>query len=68
MVLWELILLCFISPVSPVPGLSVFSFGIFKTVSEMCAFFTTGSMWDCVMIISLLKVNKIYNREVKYTL
>lgn len=42
MVLWELILLCFLSPVSPDDtGLNIFSFGIFKTVSEMCAFFTT---------------------------
>lgn len=67
-ILWELIHLCFISIVSPVIGLSIFSFGIFKTFSMICVSFSLhGSTWDCVIII-LLKVNKIYNREVKYTL
>lgn len=47
MVLWELILLCFLSPVSPDTGLNIFSFGIFKTVSEMCAFYYMGHVGLC---------------------
>ena len=58
MVLWELILLCFLSPVSPDTGLNIFSFGIFKTVSEMCAFFTT---WVSVGLCN----DNVYSKLIK---